>query len=348
MTFTAAVAGASGYGGGELLRLLAAHPEIEVRTVTAHSQAGQRLREVHPHLASYGDMQLAPTSAETLAEHDIVFLALPHGASAEIIKQLDESALIVDAGADFRLEREQDWRDYYPGPWAGTFTYGMPELPLASGGKQRRQLRDARRIAVPGCNATAVSLALAPVIAERLVDPEDLTAVLAVGPSGAGKKASVAMLGSELLGNAVPYNGYGSHRHIPEIKQNLRRASDLDSTLAFTPVLVPMARGILATCSARLAPGVDLDRIRAAYEAAYADETFIELLEAGAYPRTSDVVGSNRVAIGFGIDERAGRLIVISAIDNLVKGTAGAAIQSTNIALGLPEQLALPVNGVAP
>ena len=156
------------------------------------------------------------------------------------------------------------------------------------------------------------------------------------------------MLGSELLGNAVPYNGYGSHRHIPEIKQNLRRASDLDSTLAFTPVLVPMARGILATCSARLAPGVDLDRIRAAYEAAYADETFIELLDEGAYPRTSDVVGSNRVAIGFGIDERAGRLIVISAIDNLVKGTAGAAIQSTNIALGLPEQLALPVNGVAP
>lgn len=348
MTFTAAVAGASGYGGGELLRLLATHPEIEVRTVTAHSQAGQLLRDVHPHLVSYGAMVLAETTAETLAGHDIVFLALPHGASAELAKQLGDEQLVVDAGADFRLESAADWNDYYPGEWAGTYPYGMPELPLFDGGKQRRNLRDARRIAVPGCNATAVTLAFAPALANRLVQPDDLTAVLAVGPSGAGKKASVAMLGSELLGNAVPYNAYGGHRHNPEIRQNLRNASGIDVRLALTPVLVPMARGILATCSARLADGVDLATVRDAYEAAYGDETFIEIVSQDRYPRTADVLGSNRVALGIGVDERAGRLIAIAAIDNLGKGTAGAAIQSTNIALGLPETLALPVNGVAP
>lgn len=348
MMFTAAVAGASGYGGGELLRLLAEHPQIDVRTVTAHSQAGQRLRDVHPHLASYGEAVLAPTTVETLRGHDIVFLALPHGASAELAAGLGDDVLVVDAGADHRLEREQDWTDYYPGEWAGSWTYGMPELLDFDGGKQRGRIPGTRRIAVPGCNVTAITLALAPAVQSRLIAPDDLTAVLAVGPSGAGKKAAVSLLGAELMGNAVPYNAYGGHRHNPEIRQNLRRASGLDTRLAFTPVLVPTARGILATCTGRLAEGVDLDRVRRVYESAYGDERFIEVLADGAYPRTSDVVGSNRTQLAFGIDERAGRLVVITAIDNLGKGTAGAAIQSTNLALGLDEALALPVNGVAP
>ena len=354
MSFSAAVAGASGYGGGELLRLLATHPEIEVRTVTAHSQAGRRLRDVHPHLASYGDLELVDTTPETLRGHDIVFLALPHGASAALAAELDADTLVVDAGADHRLAREEDWTDYYPGEWAGAWTYGMPELLHADGSKQREALRSTRRIAVPGCNVTAMTLALAPAVHAGLIDPTDLTAVLAVGPSGAGKKASVPMLAAELLGTAAPYNAFGGHRHNPEVRQNLRTASGReDIALAFTPVLVPMARGILATCTGRL---VDADphdpqtltQVRRAYEDAYGDETFIELLDEGRLPRTVDVVGSNRTQIGLGIDARAGRLVVISAIDNLGKGTAGAAIQTTNLALGLDEPMALPLNGVAP
>ncbi|WP_125107266.1 MULTISPECIES: N-acetyl-gamma-glutamyl-phosphate reductase [Gulosibacter] len=349
MTFSVAVAGASGYGGGELLRLLASHPEFEVRTVTAHQQAGQSLRTVHPHLASYGDLELQPTDAAHLRGHDIVFLALPHGKSAALSAELEgEVRLLVDAGADHRLEREQDWTDYYPGEFAGTWTYGMPELVLADGGKQRAQLPGTNRIAVPGCNVTAVSLALAPAIRAGLVEPDALAAVLAVGPSGAGKKASVGMLGSELIGNVVPYNAFGGHRHNPEIRQNLRRASGADVRLSFTPVLVPAARGILATSSGTLIDGVDQARIDEVYREAYGDETFIEVLTDGRLPRTNDVLGSNRTQIAVGIDERAGRLIAISALDNLGKGTAGAAIQSANLALGLEESLALPLNGVAP
>ncbi|MGO1544778.1 MAG: N-acetyl-gamma-glutamyl-phosphate reductase [Gulosibacter sp.] len=348
MTFSVAVAGASGYGGGELLRLLATHSEFEVRTVTAHSQAGERLRTVHPHLASYGDLTLEQTTAEALAGHDVVFLALPHGKSGALTAQLPADTLVVDAAADHRLEREQDWTDYYPGDWAGSWTYGMPELVLQEGGKQRQNLVEARRIAVPGCNVTAVTLALAPAIRAGLIAADEISTVLAVGPSGAGKKASVGMLASELLGNAVPYNAYGGHRHNPEIRQNLRNASGHDTRLSFTPVLVPMPRGILATCTASLSEGVDLAQVREVYAEAYGDEPFIELLEDGRYPRTADVTGSNRTQIAFGIDERAGRLIVLSALDNLGKGTAGAAVQSANIALGLEESHSLPINGVAP
>jgi N-acetyl-gamma-glutamyl-phosphate reductase len=349
MTYSVAVAGASGYGGGELLRLLANHPEFDVRTVTAHQQAGQSLRAVHPHLFSYGDLELQPTDAEHLRGHDVVFLALPHGKSAAISAELgDDTSLVVDAGADHRLEREQDWVDYYPGEFAGTWTYGMPELVLDDGSKQRANLPGASRIAVPGCNVTAVTLALAPALRAGLVGAIDLAAVLAVGPSGAGKKASVGMLGSELMGNIAPYNAFGGHRHNPEIRQNLRRASGLDVRLAFTPVLVPTARGILATVSGALAEGVDQSRIDDVYREAYGDEGFIEYLTDGRYPRTGDVLGSNRTQLAVGIDERAGRLVAISAIDNLGKGTAGAAIQSANLALGLDEATALPVNGVAP
>lgn len=348
MVFTVAVAGASGYGGGELLRLLAGHPEFEVRTVTAHSQAGQSLRRVHPHLASYGDITLQPTTAEVLAGHDVVFLALPHGHSASLAAQLPDDTLVVDAGADHRLERAEDWEAYYDGVHAGSWTYGMPELVLADGTKQRAQLAGVRRIAVPGCNVTAVTLALAPLLHDRVINGDNLCAVLAVGPSGAGRKVHADLLGSELMGNMVPYAPFGSHRHIPEIRQNLRRAAGVETKLTFTPVLVPAARGILATCSAPLAPGADGTAIAAAYTRVYGDEHFIEVLPDDALPRTSDVLGSNRTQLAAGVDQRSGRAVVCAAIDNLGKGTAGAAIQSANLALGLPEHTALPVNGVAP
>lgn len=348
MSLSVAVAGASGYAGGELLRLLAQHPELEVRTVTAHANAGQPLVSVHPNLRSLASLTFQETTAEVLAGHDVVFLALPHGHSGGIAAQLPESTLIVDAGADHRLLDARDWQAFYGSEHAGTWPYGMPELILADGGRQRRELRAARRIAVPGCNATAVTLAIAPGISAGLVDPTGLTSVLAVGSSGAGRAAKTHLLASELTGSATPYGVGGTHRHLPEIAQNLRAVGADDIRHSFTPVLVPMSRGILATVSAPLVGAATAEEVRSAWITAYGEERFVHVLPAGSYPRTADVLGSNSVHIGVGLDEAAGRIVAIAAIDNLGKGTAGAAIQSANIALGFDEHAGLSVDGVAP
>ncbi|WP_165066981.1 N-acetyl-gamma-glutamyl-phosphate reductase [Marisediminicola senii] len=348
MSLTVAVAGASGYAGGELLRLLAAHPEFEVTTVTAHSNAGQKLGTVQPHLRSMADLTLVETTPETLAGHDIVFLALPHGASGPVTAGLGDDALVVDCGADHRLEDEADWAAYYGGDYAGAWTYGLPELVLDGGSTQRDKLVGARRIAVPGCNATAVTLALAPGIRAGVIDADDIVAVLAVGTSGAGKSLRADLLYSEQTGSAVPYAVGGSHRHNPEIRQNLGAAGGTDVTMSFTPVLVPMSRGILATATAKLAGGIRPADVRSAWELAYANEPFVHLLPEGTSPRSGDTTGANTALIGVAVDEASGRVVTVTAIDNLVKGTAGAAIQSANIALGLPEAMGLPVDGVAP
>ena len=353
MTYSVAIAGASGYAGGEVLRLLAGHAEFEVRTVTAHSNAGEKLGVVHPHLRQFADLTLVETTTANLAGHDVVVLALPHGASGAIAADLPADTLVIDCGADHRLENQSDWDSFYSGPFASHWTYGIPELLVGSGAKQRDALAGATRIAAPGCNASAVTLALAPGIASGLIESTDLVSVLAVGPSGAGKAAKVDLLGAELIGSANPYAVGGAHRHTPEIVQNLRKAlpagTDVaDVTVSMTPVLVPMARGILATSTARLKPGVTEADVRAAYESAYADEPFVHVLPAGQFPRSGDTVGANTCLIGLAVDAAVGRLIVVSALDNLVKGTAGAAIQSANIALGLPEAMGLTVNGVAP
>lgn len=348
MPFSVAVAGASGYAGGEVLRILSAHPEFEVKTVTAHSLVGKRLRDVHPHLRTYGDLVLADTTPEVLSGHDAVFVALPHGLSGEMTSHLPADTLVVDAGADHRLVDPDAWEKFYGGEYYGAWAYGIPELPLFDGGKLRSQLRGARRIAAPGCNVTAITLGLAPALNSRLVEPDDIVAVLSVGTSGAGKKLVTTQLASEIMGSASAYAVGGIHRHTPEIQQNLRWAGGLPITVSFTPVLVPMSRGILATSTAKLKPGVTAENIAQAYAGVYGDEPFIEVLEAGKFPKTADVLGSNIASIGFALDTAANRLIVISAIDNLVKGTAGAAIQSANIALGLPETLGLATEGVAP
>ncbi len=348
MSSAVAVAGASGYAGGELLRLLAAHPEFEVRTVTAHQSAGKPISEVHPHLHSLGDLVLEETSAATLAGHDVVFLALPHGQSGALTDALGSVGLVVDCGADHRLTDAADWASFYGGDFHEPWTYGLPELVLGNGGRQRDRLRGAKRIAVPGCNVTAITLGLAPGIRDRVIMADDLVAVLAVGTSGAGKSLKPELLASEIAGSASPYAVGGVHRHTPEIRQNLSAAGGRNVSVSFTPVLVPMSRGILATSTARLAPGIRAEEVRASWEAAYADEEFVTLLPEGRFPKTADVVGSNLALLGLAVDESAGRVVVVSAIDNLVKGTAGAAIQSANIALGLPEGLGLPVNGVAP
>lgn len=348
MSYSVAVAGASGYAGGELLRLLAAHPEFDVTTVTAFSNAGQPLIALQPHLRSLAHLTLVDTTPEHLAGHDIVFLALPHGKSGEITAQLGDDTIVIDCGADHRLTDEDDWAAFYGGDYFGAWAYGLPELVLEHGGAQREHLVGATRIAVPGCNVTAVSLALAPGIRANVIKPDDLVAVLAVGTSGAGKSLKPHLLHSEITGSASAYGVGGVHRHTPEIRQNLAVAGGVGVSVSFTPVLVPMSRGILATSTAKLEPGVTAADVRSAWELAYATEPFVHVLPEGEFPRSGDTTGANTALIGLAIDEAAGRVVTICAIDNLVKGTAGAAIQSANIALGLPETTGLGVNGVAP
>jgi len=343
MSLSVAVAGASGYAGGEVLRLLSAHPEFDITTVTAFQNAGQPLIAAQPHLRSLSHLELKPTDAATLAGHDVVFLALPHGKSGEVTKDLPEGTLVIDCGADHRLTSEADWATFYGGEYYGAWTYGLPEL-----ADQRTALAGAKRIAVPGCNVTAITLALAPGIAAGVVESADIVAVLSVGPSGAGKSLRTDLLASELLGSAHAYQVGGVHRHTPEIVQNLELAGGAGVTVSFTPVLVPMSRGILATSTARLKPGVTKAQVRDAWEAAYADEPFVHVLPDGQFPRTADTLGANTCLIGLAVDEAAGRVVVVSALDNLVKGTAGAAIQSANIALGFPETTGLTTDGVAP
>lgn len=348
MKYKVAVAGASGYVGGELLRLIANHPNLELGNITANSNAGESLSSIHPHLRTFSDRVLLETSVENLKGHEIVFLALPHTKSAELAKQLPEEALVIDCGADFRLESESDWKKFYGSLHAGTWPYGLPELTLAAGGKQRGRLRNVKRIAVPGCNVTAITLALAPALTAGLVSPLDMVAVLSVGTSGAGRSSSTDLLASEITQSARAYGVGGVHRHTPEIEQNLTKAAGTKTQLSFTPVLVPMTRGILAVCTAKLNPGTDLESLQTAYRDAYGDESFIELLAGDQLPKTSSVLGVNTAQVSVAVDESAGRAVIVCAIDNLVKGTAGAAIQSMNLALGLSEQTGLALDGVAP
>ncbi|MCC3303163.1 N-acetyl-gamma-glutamyl-phosphate reductase [Arthrobacter sp. zg-Y895] len=343
MTISVAVSGASGYAGGEVLRLLAGHPEVSIGAITAHSNAGSRLGELQPHLHSLADRVLADTTVETLAGHDVVFLALPHGASAGIAAQLDPDTLVIDAGADHRLEDPIAWEKFYGSPHAGTWPYGLPELP-----GHRDRLKGARRIAVPGCYPTSSLLALTPGFAAGLLEPQDVVIVSASGTSGAGKAAKPHLLGSEVLGGMSPYGVGGTHRHTPEIEQGLSAAAGEPVAVSFTPTLAPMARGILTTATAKVRPGVDPAALRTAWEQAYASEHFVRVLPEGQWPATKMVVGSNYAVMQLAYDAHANRVIVSCVIDNLNKGTAGGAVQSMNIALGLDETAGLTQQGVAP
>ena len=341
-----AVAGASGYAGGEVLRLLLGHPEVEIGALTGGSNAGQPLGALQPHLVPLADRVLEPTDVETLAGHDVVFLGLPHGQSGEIASQLGDDVVVIDCGADFRLADPAAWERFYGGQHAGTWPYGLPELP-----GQRDRLRGANRIAVPGCYPTVSTLTLAPAVVAGVVEPE-VVVVAASGTSGAGKAAKPHLLGSEVMGNASAYGVGGVHRHTPEITQNLSSLVDGTVSVSFTPMLVPMPRGILATCSAPLAGsltgGLTAEEAHDVYAKAYADEPFVHVLPPGHWPQTKSVIGSNAVHLQVTVDEAAGRLVAVGAVDNLAKGTGGAAVQCMNLALGLDEGLGLTSVGVAP
>jgi N-acetyl-gamma-glutamyl-phosphate reductase len=343
MGTTVAVAGASGYAGGELLRLILGHPQLRLGPVAANTQAGQPVSSVHPQLPALADTSFVATEAAALAQADLVFLALPHGQSAALVAQLPADLPVIDLGADFRLNEADAWTSYYSGSHAGTWPYGLPELPGA-----RAVLTGAPRIANPGCYATAVAVALAPLLRAGLVESYDLVVVAASGTSGAGRTPTAGLLASEVMGAMSPYKAGGVHQHIPEMEQSLSLASGEPVTLSFTPTLAPMPRGILATSTARLIEGVTARELRATLASAYGSEPFVIVLPEGQWPTTAATAGSNAVHVQVAADQHSGRAIVVTALDNLVKGAAGQAVQNANLSLGFDETAGLSSMGTAP
>lgn len=347
MTIKIAVAGATGYAGGEIIRLLLAHPkyqsgELEIGALTGRSSVGARVGDIMPGLTPLAERTVEETSVEVLAQHDVVFLGLPHGHSAEIGSQLSDDILVIDCAADFRLTQASDWKKYYGSEHAGSWPYGVPEMP-----GHREQIAASKRIAVPGCFPTGATLALLPAVESGIIVP-DISVTSITGVSGAGKKASVALLGAETMGSLKAYNTVGKHRHTPEMVQNLSEVTDKKVNISFTPVLAPLPRGILTTATAPLAEGITQDIATKTYEEFYADEPFVQVLARGQQPQTQNVVGSNMCQVQVEVDELAGKLLLTSALDNLTKGTGGAAVQCMNLALGFPETAGLPQVAVAP
>ncbi|HEY3683199.1 MAG TPA: N-acetyl-gamma-glutamyl-phosphate reductase [Streptosporangiaceae bacterium] len=343
-----AIAGASGYAGGELLRLLLRHPEFEIGTVTAASNAGAPVTSVHPHLPSLADHTFTATTPEAFAGADAVFLGLPHGESARVASWIPDDVPVVDIGADFRLASAGDWTAYYGTPHAGRWTYGLPELPYGAG-KLRDEVARTRRVANPGCYATAVILGIAPLVRDGLVEPGSISVVASSGTSGAGRAAKAHLMGSEVMGQLSTYKAGGAHQHIPEIRQAVAESAGRpaeDVRLSFTPVLAPMPRGILAVTNA--VPYAGAAGLRESLTAAYDGEPFVRVLPEGVWPATGATAGSNSVQIQLAYDAGAGRVVIVTAEDNLGKGAAGQALQNANIMLGLDETAGLPLEGVAP
>ena len=335
-----AVIGASGYTGGELLRLLAAHPRFEVVTITAHSNAGEQVTSVHPQLQSYTGRRFVTSDEIDFSAIELVFLALPHGESAALIAKIPSNVKIVDLGADFRLEDAGQWEKYYGGAHAGAWVYGLPEL--ASG--QRDAIKSESRVANPGCYATSISLGIAPAVGH--VDVSDIVVVAASGTTGAGRSAKINLIASEVMGSLTSYKFGGVHQHIPEIEQAISAVAQKPSKISFTPILAPMPRGILSTITAKLNQSMTTQQAHELYEKAYASEFFVDVLPLGQMPKTSALTGSNKVQIQVAVDDHTNRLIVSVAIDNLGKGAAGQAIQNANLICGLDEGAGLSFDGL--
>lgn len=333
------VIGASGYAGGELLRLLAFHPEFEPIVITAHTQAGELITSVHPQLQSYAGRTFSTFNSIDFAECELIFLALPHGESASIIAQLPKSAKIVDLGADYRLKSAQSWEKYYGGTHAGTWTYGIADLP----GKQN-EIASSTHVANPGCYATSIALGVAP--ASTFADLSDVVVVAASGTTGAGRSAKINLIASEVMGSMSSYKFGGVHQHTPEIEETLSTISGSDVKISFTPILAPMPRGILATITVKLNTSITTEQAHKLYSDFYTNSRFVSILPTGVMPKTSSVLGSNRAQIQVAVDDHTNRLVISVAIDNLGKGAAAQAIHNANIMCGLPEDAGLKFDGV--
>ena len=327
------VIGASGYAGGELLRLLSNHPNFKLAYISAGSNAGELITAIHPHLTNFTEQKFESTDMSRINKCELVFIALPHGESAKLISQINEDVKIIDLGADFRLSDESSWDKYYSGNYAGKWIYGLPEIVGAT------DIAKQTRVANPGCYATAISLAIAPVIS--FIDVSDLVVVAASGTSGAGRSAKVELLGSEVMNSLSVYKFGGVHQHTPEIEECLSKFSDSKVKISFTPILAPMPRGILATVTGKLKSPVVIEQIRKSFKEFYQDSVFVSLLPEATMPRTSSVAGTNNVQIQVAIDQHTQRVIVTSVIDNLGKGAAGQAIQNANLICGFNEKLGL-------
>ena len=334
-----AIVGASGYAGTELLRLLLDHPNFEPTVITAHSNAGELITSVAPQLAKLGDRRFEAFELAKVHACELVFLALPHGESAALIAQLDPDLKVVDLGADFRLTSAEKWAQYYGGTHAGTWTYGLPELP----GK-REVIAKSSRVANPGCYATSISLAIAPAL--KLIDIQDIVVVAASGTTGAGRSAKVNLLGSEVMGSLSSYKFGGVHQHTPEVEEALTGIAGSDVKISFTPILAPMPRGILSTVTVKLTASATTETIHALYTKAYAADEFVTVLPIGQMPKTNSVIGSNHVQLQVAVDAHTNRLIISAVIDNLGKGAAGQAIQNANLICGLPENAGLEMLGL--
>jgi N-acetyl-gamma-glutamyl-phosphate reductase len=335
-----AVIGASGYAGGELLRLLATHPHFEVSVVSAHSNAGEQVTSVHPQLQSYAGREFVSVDSINFTDIELVFLALPHGESAALIAKLPTNIKIVDLGADYRLEDPTQWEKYYGGKHAGSWVYGMPELAPT----QREAIKKENRVANPGCYATSISLGIAPAIS--VIDSSDIVVVAASGTTGAGRSAKINLIASEVMGSLSSYKFGGVHQHTPEIEQSLSAVAQKEVKISFTPILAPMPRGILSTITAKLTTTMTTQQAHELYSKHYAEEFFVDLLPIGQMPKTSAVTGSNKVQIQVAVDEHTRRLVVSVAIDNLGKGAAGQAIQNANLICGLSELSGLALDGL--
>ncbi len=333
------VVGASGYAGGELLRLLANHPRFELSYIAAGSNAGEPITSIHSHLTNFSNQTFSSTSVDEVNNCDLIFLALPHGESAALIKGVKESLKVVDLGADFRLKNPKSWIKYYNGQHAGTWVYGLPEIP-----GQRSKIKLESRVANPGCYATAISLAIAPAIANKAIETGDIVVVAASGTTGAGRTSKVNLSASEIMNSMSSYKFGGVHQHTPEIEESLSAISADDVKISFTPILAPMPRGILATVTAKTSKSAE--EIRSHYEVAYKNEKFVALLPSGQLPETSSLIGSNGVQMQVAVDSHTSRLVVSVAIDNLGKGAAGQAIQNANLISGFDETLGLSAMGI--
>lgn len=343
MGFRVGIVGASGYAGGELIRLVDGHPGLELVFLGAHSKAGDELAAVHPHLGG-GERLLEPLDALDHSDLDLAFLALPHGSSSELGRSLTMSGVkVADLGSDYRLDSADRYVEAYqtqhPFPFElGSWAYGLPEL-------FGDAVKGADKVAVPGCYPTATLLGLGPLLREGVVSPASIVVDALSGVSGGGRGVRANLMYGAVSESATAY-AVLTHRHRPEIEQALSSLSGNEATVLFTPHLVPMQRGLLATCYADIAAGVAPADVSAALRSAYEEAVFVDVLERP--PQTRWVVGSNRCLVFASVDGRTGKVVVLSAIDNLVKGAAGQAVQCANLMLGLDEAIGLPIEGWMP